>query len=326
MQKMKTLFASILLLQANAFSPTHTKYGPSSFGMRVSHRSRKSSSLQMAALTPVGPFCPFRSSAAQSMDGGMQQLNSAGPEFATEIARVQSDMKTGQMPDPQRLAKVADGIDEAVNQWESLITRLRLSPDFQTKEYAKLTQAHLETHGVTVESISSMMRWQGGCMRALATNRPPPMPPADLDLQQLMAQAQDASAKPPPSITAMAAAESITANPFHPSSFESETVMEEYLELVRAHSALIDSGAKYDSFDPLGKLEFLDEIEQIEERWDVFFMRFKLMGAINIDYKRQCDQFLASMSMTEDDYRKLLKKCHELMRKDAERQRRNLPQ
>ena len=255
----------------------------------------------------------------------MQQLNSAGPEFATEMSRVQADMQMGRMPDPERLSKVADGIDEAVDQWETLITRLRFSPDFQTKEYAKLTQAHLETHGVTVESIASMMRWQGGCMRAMATNRPPPMPPADLDLQQLLFKSQESSSKPP-SITAMAAAESITANPFNPSSFESETVKEEYAELVRDHSALIDFGAKYESFDPLGKLAFLDEIEKIQDRWDVFFMRFKLMDAINIDYKRECDQFLASMSMTEDGYRKLLNKCHELMRKDAEGERRNLPQ
>jgi hypothetical protein len=92
---------------------------------------------------------------------------------------------------------------------------------------------------------------------------------------------------------------------------------------VRAHSALIDFGAKYDSFDPLGKLAFLDEIDKIQDRWDIFFTRFKLMGAINSDCKRQCDQFLASMSVTEDDYRMLLKKCHELMRKDAERERLN---
>jgi hypothetical protein len=316
---MKTVFASVILLQANAFSPTHTKYG-ASFGTRVS-RSRKIS-LQMA-LTPVGPVCPFRSAATQGMDGGMQQQNSAGPDFAMEMSRVQFDMQMGRTPDRERLAKVADGIDDAVDQWDTLITRLRFSPDFQTKEYAKLTQAHLETHGVTVESIASMMRWQGDCMRALATNRPPPMPPADLDLEQLMFKAQDSSSKQPPSITAMAAAESITANPFNPSSFESETVKEEYSELVSAHSALIDFGAKYTSFDPLEKLAFLDEVDKIEDRWE-FFMKYKLMGAI--DYKRQCDQFLASMSMTEDDYRELLKKCHQVMRKDAEREERNLRQ
>ena len=45
------------------------------------------------------------------------------------------------------------------------------------------------------------------------------------------------------------------------------------------------------------------------------------MDAIDMGYKAQCDQFLASMSMDEDDYRRLLKKCHQLMREDAERER-----
>ena len=119
----------------------------------------------------------------------------------------------------------------------------------------------------------------------------------------------------------MQAAESITANPFDPSQLESETIKDEYKKLVLDHSNAIEFGGKYDDFDPLGKLAYLDEIEKIEERWESFFFRFKLMNAINEDYKKQCDQFLASMSMTEDDFRKLLKKGHDLMRKDAERER-----
>jgi hypothetical protein len=39
-----------------------------------------------------------------------------------------------------------------------LLARLRLSKDFQTREYAKLTQAHLQTHGASVESIRDMMQ------------------------------------------------------------------------------------------------------------------------------------------------------------------------
>jgi hypothetical protein len=253
----------------------------------------------------------------------MEQLHSSGtgPELATEMSRIQLDMQMGNIPDSDRLIRVADGIDSAVNQWENLIARLKLSSDFQTREFEKLTRAHLDTHGTSVETIASMMRWQGGCMRALATDSPPPMPPPDLDLEAMMKQAQADPSKGPPSLTAMQAAETITASPFDPTKLDSPAVKEEYDKLVRDHSYLIEFGAKYAIFDPLGKIAYLDQVEAIEERWDVFFMRFQLMGALNSDYKLQCDQFLESMNIDEDDYRKLLKRCHELMREDAERER-----
>jgi len=81
---------------------------------------------------------------------------------------------------------------------------------------------------------------------------------------------------------------------------------------------------QYTSFDPLGKLVFLDEIEKIEDRWDVFFARFSLMGALNKDYIEQCNEFLASMSLNEQEYRELLKKCHLNMREEAEAERSQL--
>eukprot|EP00980_Cylindrotheca_fusiformis_P016191 scaffold4809_cov116-Cylindrotheca_fusiformis.AAC.15 len=277
------------------------------------------------AVTPVGPFCPFRSEAAEEMSPKMEQLQSGdAADFAEEFARIQTDLARGLDPNPEELRKAATGMENAVDQWEMLVTRLRISKDFQTREYAKLTQAHLETHNTSVENIRDMMRWQAGCLRALADNSPPPMPPPTLDMVALMQQAQDESIKPPPSIRGLQeAAESITAEPFDPKIAFSESPMieDEYKRLVLDHSKLIDFGASYADFDPLGKLAFLDEIEKIQDRWDSFYFRFKLMGKLNEKYKKQCDYFLASMNMNEEDFRDLLKKTHQLMRKDAERER-----
>lgn len=221
------------------------------------------------ALTPVGPFCPFRSPAADNFNPKMEEMQKTSPDFATEMTRFQLDIQTGNTPDPEGLRIVADGIDHAVEQWEDLVTRLRISPDFQTREYAKLTEAHLNTHGQSVKGLGSMMRWQAGCMRAMADNTPPPMPPTDIDLSKMMAEAQNEE-RPSPSINAMTAAEQITSTPFKDTSaLESPTVKEEYEKLCRDHEALIAFGVKYDSFDPLGKLRFLDEVERIEERWYV---------------------------------------------------------
>jgi hypothetical protein len=284
----------------------------------VGHRSN---CILHMAVTPIGPFCPFRSSAAVSMEPKMEAMSAAGPKLHEDIARVQLDMQTGQMPDPERLIKVAEGLEAAVHQWETLHARLRLSQDFQTREFGKLTQAHLEAYGVTVTGLVAMMRWQSGCMKAMARNTPPPMPPRELDLAKMMAQ--DSNRKPAPSVAAMTAAEKINRPPFSPNSkvFDSPNVKGEYEALCRDHMALVEFGGNYETFDPLGKLRYLDEVEKIEERWDIFFARFKLLGELDAAYIDQCNEFLASMGMTEDDYRKLLKKCHQIMREEAEIER-----
>ena len=301
----------------------------SSFAPRAKLRSKASlryqTSLRMA-LTPVGPFCPFRSSSAVEIEPRMEALHSAGPEFATEFMRIHLDLQMGKTPDPCKLKSVTDGIVSAVEKWENLIARLQLSKDFQTREYAFLTKTHLEQHDSSVESTASMMRWQAACMRAVANDCPPPMPPPNVDLTKMMEQVQDPTRKAPPTMTAMAAAEKITATPFSgdEAAFGSETVKAEYMQLCRDHMSLIEFGGKYDEFDPTGKIYYLDEIEKIEERWDIFFARFSLLGALNQQYVKQCDAFLASMGLTEAEYRQLLQLCHEKMRDDAERERNQL--
>jgi hypothetical protein len=256
----------------------------------------------------------------------MEALSAAGPEFAIDMARITLDMQTGNVPDKERLLQVADGLDSAVDQWEDIMTRLKLSRDFQTREYAKLTQAHLNNHNQTVEMVAGMMKWQASSMRAMANQTPPPMPPPYVDLEKIMKQLQDPSSlsdKPPPSFSAMTAAEKITRTPFtgNEPAFESQTVKEEYEALCRDHMNLIEFGSKFDDFDPIGKIMYLDEIEKIEERWDVFFARFSLLGMLDLEYSEQCNAFLASMGMNEQEYRELLKKAHQMMRDEAEAER-----
>jgi len=270
------------------------------------------------ALTPVGPFCPFRSSASIEVASNMETLNAQTPEFATELARIQLDMEMGNTPDKERLLKVAYEIDNSVDLWEALLTRLQLSGDYQTNEYAKLTQAHLQTQGLSAKGIASMMKWQSGCMKAMALNRPPPMPPSEIDLNAMMAQSQQGKGL---SMTAMTSAEKVTASPFteNDSVFDNPIVKEEYTKLCRDHANLIEMGAKYGNFDSSGKIAFLDAIELIGERWDVFFARFNLMGKIDKKFMRECDTFLASMGLNEEEFKKLLKKAHKIMRADAEK-------
>lgn len=313
---MPLLKSSFVVLHAIVWLPCH------SFVTSIPPSTLKQPRTSLCvALTPIGPFCPFRSSAAVAVEPRIEDFNGMAPEFATEMAKIQMDIQLGNDPDKDRLFRVADGIDKAVASWENLFEGLKLSGDFQTREYAKLTQAHLANSGVTPKSVASMMRWQGGCMRAMALNAPPPMPPADLDLQQLMRSA--ASDKPPPSITRMSAAVQITSNPFDKSALKTEAIRKEYEQLCRDHMRLIELGAGYSTFDPSGKIAFIDEIEKIEGRWDVFFTRFSLMGVLNPVFSRQCEAFLTSMNLNAGDFRMLLRMAHELMRHDAERERDN---
>eukprot|EP00551_Chaetoceros_affinis_P003416 CAMPEP_0203646578 /NCGR_PEP_ID=MMETSP0088-20131115/13210_1 /ASSEMBLY_ACC=CAM_ASM_001087 /TAXON_ID=426623 /ORGANISM="Chaetoceros affinis, Strain CCMP159" /LENGTH=320 /DNA_ID=CAMNT_0050503829 /DNA_START=36 /DNA_END=998 /DNA_ORIENTATION=- len=311
----------------NSFTFTHRSrsWPTAKIATRSASASASATTSLNMALTPIGPFCPFRSQAALEIEPRMESLNGATPEFATEMARLQLDMQVGQMPDPDRLRRVAEGIEAAVDDWENLLTRLKLSNDFQTREYAKLTQAHLASHGQNAEEIATMMRWQSQCMLALADNRPPPFPPAGVDVMKMMEQAKENAAlgKEAPSMTQMAAAEKITSTPFtgEEAAFESENVREEYEALCRDHNGLIELGASYATFDPMGKLAYLDQVDSIEERWDVFFARFSLLGQLNGEFVKQCNAFLDSMGLDETGFRQLLRDTHDIMRKDAERER-----
>ena len=42
------------------------------------------------------------------------------------------------------------------------------------------------------------------------------------------------------------------------------------------------------------------------------------MDKINEEYMLQCEEFLAEMEVTEDEYRSFLKEAHQLMRQEAE--------
>jgi hypothetical protein len=283
-------------------------------------RSRQRSSLFMA-VTPIGPFCPFRSKAVLALDNKMSRLERATPDFAMDMARIQQEMEAGRTPSSEKLISVASGLEEAVADWEELMTRLRISPDFQTKEYAKITQAHLDKYGQSIEGIAQMMRWQSGCMKALARNVPPPFPPPGIDLMKMASVSKSGK---PPSLSNMVNARYISSTPFKGSEKvfkENPIVKNEYEALCRDHSRLIEMGGNYGQFDPAGKSVFLDQIEALEERWDIFFARFSLMGMLEPVYVEECNKFLASMNLDESDFRSLLKRAHQCMREDAERER-----
>ncbi|CAJ1384259.1 unnamed protein product [Effrenium voratum] len=136
------------------------------------------------------------------------------------------------------------------------------------------------------------------------------MPPPDLNL-----------AVPENMPSATGAPPVIEAEPFDSSAFKSDMVKEEYELLRRDHRQLIKMGESYGSFDPLGKIAFLDQLERIEERWDIFFGRLGLIGALSPEYKEQSAAFLQAMGLSPGEFRRLLRRAHDQMRLDAEDER-----
>lgn len=102
---------------------------------------------------------------------------------------------------------------------------------------------------------------------------------------------------------------------------QSPIVKEEYEALCRDHNALVQMGEGYGRFDPLGKIAFIDAIEAVEARWDVFFSRFALLGAVDQQFREETEAFLQGMGLTPLTFRELLRDAHQLMRDDAEQER-----
>ena len=80
-------------------------------------------------ITPIGPFCPFRSEATKldgTVDSGMGSLTSKSQSFMAEMARLQLESQMGSEPDPAKVEAVADDLAAALEEWELLMTRLGL--------------------------------------------------------------------------------------------------------------------------------------------------------------------------------------------------------
>lgn len=280
----------------------------------------------MAVVTPIGPFCPFRSAACAangplgiamdkmtSMDAGFM------PRFAAEMARINLQMQTGEQPDTEKVKQLANELYKAEEDWRTMLTRMRMTDDFQSREYYKMTEAWTLRQGESLETMGLMMRWQADNMKAFATGGMPLPPPPGIDLDKL-AQQQQSGGAPSNMMTQVSSSQSITAQPFTPDSaaFESDVVRSEYEQLCRDHAGIIKLGESYGSFDWRGKLAFLDSLEAVEGRWDTFYARFQLMGALNSEFEEQTSAFLESMGMSATIWREVLGEAHGIMRKEAE--------
>ena len=147
-------------------------------------RCRRCRSLKplRVAFTPIGPFCPYRSSNAVDAGEAIDNLPTSKAEFMDEMEKIQQDLDMDTPIDPDRLMKAANTFETAGNQWMSLRSRLDNASDYQTREYALFSKLHMQANGVDPDQMALLLMWQGGCLRSMARNIPPPMPPHGLDM------------------------------------------------------------------------------------------------------------------------------------------------
>mmetsp|Transcript_51367 Transcript_51367/g.94949 ORF Transcript_51367/g.94949 Transcript_51367/m.94949 type:complete len:361 (-) Transcript_51367:31-1113(-) len=267
---------------------------------------------------PIGPFCPFRSnfSESQLVNEQMQRLNELSAEIATGFAPIALNARMGQLPDPAIVKPLAAKLREAQDLYRVNLARSSMSDDFQGIEFYKQTEAMvIRRMGMNLEQLHAGVEWQLGGMLAYAEGRLPPPRPAGVT-DAMLAKLTDATSPLDSMSTPM-----IRAPPFDLTcaTMQSEVVQTEFEALTRDHESLIKLGETYGSFDGAGKAIFLDQLEAVEERWDILFTRLKLTGDLNPDYVSETAAFLQRINLSPAEFRQALKEAHLLMRKDAER-------
>jgi len=249
----------------------------------------------------------------------MALLSGESARLSADVARLSLDMQMGKEPDGERLRAVATDMRRAHSSWELLISRLRLSSDFQSREYWQLTAAHLREQGTSFDVMNGLVKWQTDAMLAFAEKRiPPPLPPG-VDVSKLSSPGSGM----PPMAGGMP---TIDSTPFDQEAIlGSEVVADEYKRLCTDHAALVSMGEGYSLFDPLGKIAFLDALESVEERWQIFYSRFELTGQLNADFTEQTQAFLSQMGLSVPQFHKLIQCAHDAMRGEAEEERDRAP-
>ena len=226
---------------------------------------------------------------------------------------------SNQDPSEGDLLKPAKALDEWAEALSGIWYSRTNSNDFQTLEYNAIQELMNERIGrYSTETLATILQWNADSMRSVTNGSPaPPMPNGfDFDtmdgaLQQFMDRLDAKYDEDKRTVSKYPYLEETTTEP---------DIQVEYVKLVGEHEQMLQLGVQYGSFDPLGKLAFLDAIEGIEERWDIFANRLQLMG-VNPKYQKQVQDIFSSRDLTEDDYWEIHEKVRRRMRQDAEDER-----
>jgi len=269
-------------------------------------------------LGPVGPLCPYQSSYMQSdeIEKGMESFMEGGNDFYGPYMRFMLSIQAQQLPPKEEVAKLAEQMEKFNDNWKVLMTRFQLAPDFQAQQLWKFMGEFLEGQGISFSQQLKANEWQLEALRAFVAGTPPPeLPP---ELEPIMKNPQ-ANGPIPSAFMDDGFSPGITAAPFESEALKSEMVREELAKLIKDHKMIVKLGEQYGKWDREGKKMYIDQLEAVEDRWDIFIKRFELMGEQNPLFTEQAEAYLAKLQITPDEFREMNKKVRQQMREDAEK-------
>ena len=124
-------------------------------------------------ITPIGPFAATRSPAC-AFGGALDKRMTAATDdvtgegnFMVELQRMTAEFSMSQTPpDPSKVAEIVTSMEKSHNDYVDLLSRLKLSSDFQSLEYYALTVSHLKRRDTTIDELNMCVRWQIDSMKA----------------------------------------------------------------------------------------------------------------------------------------------------------------
>eukprot|EP00440_Ansanella_granifera_P062716 gb/GFBE01068005.1/.p1 GENE.gb/GFBE01068005.1/~~gb/GFBE01068005.1/.p1 ORF type:complete len:343 (+),score=66.73 gb/GFBE01068005.1/:1-1029(+) len=247
-------------------------------------------------VVPVGPFSPFVSNSFLSLDASMAEDQRKHMEHI--LSRMDRLAETAQ-PDEHEHLQLGQQLREADSKWRAGLLKMRYADDFQTRELYEFT----------VEAFAS---WQAAVLEALGGSGAMPRPPVDPSSEK--------------ALRVRGVLDSIRLGGEHtmvldlapPKALDTAVVREELQQLEQDHAALVQLGQSYGGFDTEGKHLFLDQVDSVGERWQIYLARFRLMGEPMPGYVGGAQELLKRLGLTAALAQKLIQEAHQRMRLQAQ--------
>ncbi|CAE7042308.1 NLRC3 [Symbiodinium natans] len=258
-------------------------------------------------LLPVGPFCPYASPRLKNLCAD-ERHRTQMEDIVMRIDRL-AEVEDATLADHLALGREIRDADAV---WRGNLMQMRHSEDFQTQELYHFTDAHLQTLGVSVAEVEKFAAWQAEALEAMGQRRPLPAP------QALPGSEKATHLRGLLDSFRLGRTQTLSMDLSPPEALEESVADEELAALQRDHAALIAMGQDYGSFDAAGKKIFIDQIDQIEERWRVYLGRLRLMGEADPPFVQSIRPLLERLGLRAAEANAVLREAHRQLRSNAD--------
>ena len=241
-----------------------------------------------AFVIPTGQFCPHRSEAWYTYMDHLEAVSQAHQQIIVAPATTTTK---GYQSKHNRNNGMTSRVAVFLGEWERLVTFRDSSNDYQLREFCR--EPHLFHNQVSTMEETLVVT----CQRLMKQQKQ--SKDTTNILEQLAKQATAVGFDQVP--------QDISAGPFLPEVFQSQcrVAQLEVLELLDDHKKIIEQGFAFGALDVAQQNKYQASLQDIEDRWEIAFHRYKLMDGVNPEYVTQCQLWLAEVGLTENEYKEL---------------------